>query len=59
MSAGTVEKEAGEPHAREITYFSQLCDAKTFQRAAALPHYRAATEKVEVVCAVLDGADWL
>ncbi|HEX6509232.1 MAG TPA: hypothetical protein VF221_16515 [Chloroflexota bacterium] len=48
-----------EPHARDIGYFSRRCDAKTFCRLAALPMHRAGTEKAEVVCAVMDGADWL
>ncbi|GAC1528739.1 MAG: hypothetical protein NVS2B16_36360 [Chloroflexota bacterium] len=59
LAIGTVDEESAEPHARDITYFSRLCDAKSFVRLAALPVYRAGTEKAEAVCAVMDGADWL
>jgi hypothetical protein len=59
LATGTVGEERGEPHARDIGYFSRLCDAKTFQRLAVLPIHRAGTEKAGVVCAVMDGADWL
>lgn len=59
LATGTVEENRTEPHAREISYFSRLCDAKTFQRLAALPIHRAGTEQAGVVCAVMDGADWL
>jgi hypothetical protein len=54
-----VAADSAEPHARDVAYFSRLCDAKTFQRLAALPIHRAGTEKAGVVCAVMDGADWL
>jgi hypothetical protein len=59
LAIGTVEEQSREPHARDIRYFSRLCDARTFQRLAALPIHRAGTEKAGVVCAVMDGADWL
>lgn len=59
VAIGTVDAESPEPHARDIRYFSRLCDAKTFHRLAALPIHRAGTEKAGVVCAVMDGADWL
>ena len=59
LATGTVDKEGTEPHARDIRYFSRLCDAKTFQRLAALPIHRAGTERAGVVCAVMDGAEWL
>ena len=59
LATGTVDEERAEPHARDIAYFSRLCDAKTFQRLAALPLHRAGTENAGVVCAVMDGADWL
>lgn len=59
VAIGTLDEESSEPHARDISYFSRLCDAKTFQRLAALPIHRAGTETAGVVCAVMDGADWL
>lgn len=59
LAIGTIDADGGEPHARDIGYFSRLCDAKTFHRLAALPIHRAGTEKAGTVCAVMDGADWL
>lgn len=59
LATGTVEEQSPEPHARDISYFSRLCDAKTFVRLAALPIHRAGTERAGVVCAVMDGAEWL
>lgn len=51
--------EQHEPHATNLTYFSRLTDAATFTELATVATYRAGTERAEVVCAVMDGADWL
>jgi hypothetical protein len=55
VAVGTVA--AG--HTREMTYFSRLCDARTFIRQVTLPLHERGTERAGVVCAVLDGARWL
>ena len=59
VAVGTIDPTRPEPHAGKIVYFSRLCSAKTFQRLAALPLHHAGTANAGVVCAVMDGADWL
>jgi hypothetical protein len=59
VATGEMEQTGGEPHARDIAYSARLCDAKTFLRHATVPLHRAGTEQAGVVCAVMDGADWL
>lgn len=49
--------EQHEPHATNLTYFSRLTDAATFTELATVATHRAGTERAEVVCAVMDGAD--
>jgi hypothetical protein len=51
--------EQHDPHATNLSYFSRLADAATFIDRATLATHRAGTERAEVVCAVMDGADWL
>jgi hypothetical protein len=53
------QDEQHEPHATNLTYFSRLADARTFTDLATVATYRAGTERAGVVCAVMDGADWL
>jgi hypothetical protein len=48
-----------EPKAVDLSYFSRLCDHKTFTRLASIETHRRATERAKRVTAVLDGADWL
>jgi hypothetical protein len=51
--------EQHEPHATNLSYFSRLTDAATFTDLATVATHRAGTERAGVVCAVMDGADWL
>ena len=63
VAIGVVEKpvmEKGEPvvHAREVSYFSRLCDAETFTHLALVETHRRRTERAKKVCGVVDGAEW-
>lgn len=46
-------------HTEQLSYFSRLTDAHTFTRLAAGEIQRRGTERAGVVCAVMDGAEWL
>jgi hypothetical protein len=60
LAIGTVESDAtGEPHTRDLRYFSRLCSAAAFIEWAELPLYQAGTAQAGTVVAVQDGADWL
>jgi hypothetical protein len=64
LAIGTVEERAtkqGErvPHCTDLSYFCRLTDATTFTRSAVLETHRRGTARVEAVCAVMDGAEWL
>lgn len=48
-----------EPHTVELSYFSRLCDAATFAELALPELHRRGTETAGLVCAVMDGAEWL
>lgn len=47
------------PTCQELTYFARLADAVTFTRLAVLETHARGTARAGVVCAVVDGADWL
>jgi hypothetical protein len=49
----------GEPQTRALTYFAQVAEAETFSQAALVETHQRGVECAEVVCAVLDGAEWL
>lgn len=51
----------GEPviHTRDLSYFSRLTDADTFQRLALVETHRRGVERAGAVGAVTDGAEWL
>jgi hypothetical protein len=53
--------EKGEPvvHTRNLSYFSRLADADTFDRLALVETHRRGVENAGQVAAVLDGAEWL
>lgn len=53
--------EHGEPvvHTTQLSYFSRLADADTFNRWATVETHRRGTERAELVCAVSDGAEWI
>ena len=64
LTIGTVTSRPdadGTPHAHtgDLSYFSRLTDADTFRRLATLETHRRGTETAGVVCAVMDGAEWL
>ncbi len=51
----------GEPviHTRQLSYFSRLSDADTFQRLALVETHRRGVERAGAVAAVTDGSEWL
>jgi hypothetical protein len=62
--------EVGEPvldakrgervvHTRNLSYFSRLADADTFERLALVETHRRGVENAGQVAAVVDGAEWL
>lgn len=60
LAVGRVtERPTGEPKAVDLSYFSRLCDHKTFTRLATIETHRRATERAKRVTAVVDGAEWL
>jgi hypothetical protein len=60
VAVGRVERAlAGEVHAREVSYFSRLATAEVFREQMELELYRRGTARVQTVCAVMDGAEWL
>jgi hypothetical protein len=48
-----------EVHTTALSYFSRLADHETFGRLATVETQRRGTETAGVVCAVVDGADWI
>ena len=46
-------------HTEDLSYFSRLTDAETFNRLATVETHRRGTERAEIVCAVSDGAEWI
>lgn len=46
-------------HTTQLSYFSRLAEADTFNRLATVETHRRGTERAEVVCAVSDGAEWI
>ena len=57
---GTVAADAaGEPRARELSYFARLADHRTFRRGALVEAHRRGTETAGTVVGVMDGAEWL
>jgi hypothetical protein len=64
LALGVVEKpveEHGELviHTRELSYFSRMSDARTFERQALVEIFERGVEKAGRVCMVADGADWI
>jgi hypothetical protein len=53
--------EKGEPvvHTTQLSYFSRLSDAETFQRLALVETQRRGVETAQAVAAVTDGAEWI
>jgi hypothetical protein len=53
--------EKGEPvvHTHDLSYFSRLADADTFDRLALVETHRRGVENAGQVAAVVDGAEWL
>lgn len=46
-------------HTRQLSYFSRLIDADTFQRLALVETHRRGVERAGAVGAVTDGSEWL
>jgi hypothetical protein len=46
-------------HTHDLTYFSRLTDAAQFGHLATIATHAAGTARAGIVCAVVDGADWL
>ena len=60
---GVIEERKGkkgeqEVHARELSYFSRVCEAQEFQHAALVETQRRGVENAGCVVAPLDGAEW-
>lgn len=59
---GKARTKAGEEErvqTRELSYFSRLSEAETFQQEALGEVYRRGVETATTVCAVSDGAEWI
>lgn len=59
VSIGTVDKQDGNPRARELSYFSRLTDHQRFTELASVEFFRRKTENAQEVVAVTDGAEWI
>ena len=60
LAVGRVtESPTGESRAVDLSYFSRLCDHKTFTRLATIETHRRATDRAKRVTFAVDGADWL
>jgi len=46
-------------HTDALSYFSRMTDAQTFGEVARVETHRRSIERAGVVCAVMDGAEWL
>jgi hypothetical protein len=51
--------QRGEVCTQQLSYFSRLADAASFEQAALLETQRRGLERASEVCAVQDGAEWL
>jgi hypothetical protein len=63
LALGTVGEpvvEDGEPvvHTTDLSCFSRLAEAESFERLALVETHRRGTETARQVCAVTDGAEW-
>jgi hypothetical protein len=60
LAIGAVAQDAtGQPHARELSYFSRRADHATFRRLALVETDRRGVATAPTVVAVMDGAEWL
>jgi hypothetical protein len=60
LALGEVTRnQRGEVCTEQLSYFSRLCDATSFEQAALLQTHRRGLERARDVCAVQDGAEWL
>lgn len=65
LAVGAVQEPAvnrrggREVHTAALSYFSRLADHETFGRLATVETQRRGTETAGLVCAVVDGADWI
>ena len=59
VSEPVTSEETRTLHTGELSYFSRLTDAESFTRLAVGEIHRRGTERAGVVCAVMDGAEWL
>jgi len=54
-----IRTPTGSVQTTALSYFSRLSDAQEFTRAAQVETARRGTETAGIVCAVMDGAEWL
>ena len=60
LALGEVTRnKRGEVTTQQLSYFSRLCDATSFEEAALIETHRRGLEPASQVCAVQDGAEWL
>lgn len=59
VGAACWEQEEWVVHTGALSYFSRMTDAQTFGEGARVETHRRGTERAAVVCAVMDGAEWL
>lgn len=65
LAVGVVGKARTKPgeeervQTRELSYFSRMSEAETFQQETLGEVYRRGVEKATTVCAVSDGAGWI
>ncbi len=53
------EQDESVVHTDALSYFARMTDARTFGEGARVETHRRGTERAGVVCAVMDGAEWL
>lgn len=59
LAVGTVTGTAkGEAKTTDLSYFSRMTDSERFTREALGELHRRGTERAEVVCFIVDGAEW-
>ncbi len=59
VAIGRIEQTGGGLQARDLSYFSRLCDHEAFSAQAGVEFHRRGTEVAHEVVAVTDGAEWI
>jgi hypothetical protein len=59
IQAPVLEQGEAVVHTTQLSYFSRLAEAESFNRLATVETHRRGTERAGTVCAVSDGAEWI